>query len=581
MKAVIYNPKGKFIQGMLDFDYACGREPSIIACVGPKKGIFRAFYGAREILIPIYDSLADVSEADVLINLASQRSAAEITKRALELDNLKRIVIVAEGVREQEVKELITNKKDKIIIGPATVGFVRGGEFKGGLAGGDITNIVKSKLYLKGSVGLVSKSGGMLNELMRIISRSSDGICEAVAVGGEVFPCSTMLDHILRFENDPEIKLIVALGEIGAGDEYEIIKAKREGKITKPLIMYVTGSSASLFPWEVQFGHAAAKASKKEETAQAKNAALKEAGVIVPDNFDAFESTIKQVSESLGLYPKTEAPKQLPPMDYTQALRKGLIRKPASIVTSISHDPGEIHYNNVPVNTLFNDGSIGRVIGHLWFKKDLPDYFAELLEKAIILAADHGAAVSAAHNAIVTSRAGKDIISSLCSGLLTIGPRFGGAVDDAMRNFWNNADHDAYEFVESMKKQGKRIPGIGHRVKSRSNPDKRVELLKEFAKKIPENKHLLFALKVEEITLKKSEKLILNVDGALAAILLDAMVSSGFTDDEINSLLEIGFGNALFALSRSIGIIGHAIDQKRLNQPLYRHATDDILFVEP
>ena len=42
---------------------------------------------------------------------------------------------------------------------------------------------------------------------------------------------------------------------------------------------------------------------------------------------------------------------------------------------------------------------------------------------------------SGAHNTIVTSRAGKDLVSCLVAGLLTIGPRFGGAIDDAARYF--------------------------------------------------------------------------------------------------------------------------------------------------
>lgn len=56
-----------------------------------------------------------------------------------------------------------------------------------------------------------------------------------------------------------------------------------------------------------------------------------------------------------------------------------------------------------------------------------------LVCRCIMLCADHGPCVSGAHNAIVTSRAGKDLVSCLVSGLLTIGPRFGGAIDDAAR----------------------------------------------------------------------------------------------------------------------------------------------------
>ena len=58
--------------------------------------------------------------------------------------------------------------------------------------------------------------------------------------------------------------------------------------------------------------------------------------------------------------------------------------------------------------------------------------------QVLILTADHGPAVSGAHNTIVTARAGKDLISSLTSGLLTIGPRFGGALDDAATQVQNS-----------------------------------------------------------------------------------------------------------------------------------------------
>jgi ATP citrate (pro-S)-lyase len=57
------------------------------------------------------------------------------------------------------------------------------------------------------------------------------------------------------------------------------------------------------------------------------------------------------------------------------------------------------------------------------------------MEMCLMLCADHGPCVSGAHNSIVTSRAGKDLVSCLVSGLLTIGPRFGGAIDDAARCF--------------------------------------------------------------------------------------------------------------------------------------------------
>ena len=64
------------------------------------------------------------------------------------------------------------------------------------------------------------------------------------------------------------------------------------------------------------------------------------------------------------------------------------------------------------------------MIGHLWLKRELPDYAARFIEAVLILLADHGPAVSGATNTIITARAGKDLVTSLIAGLATIGPRF-------------------------------------------------------------------------------------------------------------------------------------------------------------
>lgn len=74
-----------------------------------------------------------------------------------------------------------------------------------------------------------------------------------------------------------------------------------------------------------------------------------------------------------------------------------------------------------------------------------------------MVTADHGPAVSGAHNTIVTTRAGKDLVSSLVSGLLTIGPRFGGALDDAAAIFSTASDNgtDPEQFVKDMRRENK------------------------------------------------------------------------------------------------------------------------------
>lgn len=94
----------------------------------------------------------------------------------------------------------------------------------------------------------------------------------------------------------------------------------------------------------------------------------------------------------------------------------------------------------------------------------------------------------------------------------------------------------------------------------------------------PGTKHLDYAISVEEYTLQKAANLVLNVDGCIGALFLDLLHSSGcFSQREMDDIISVGYLNGLFVLARSIGLIGHALDQKRLQQPLYRHPWEDVL----
>jgi ATP citrate (pro-S)-lyase len=214
----------------------------------------------------------------------------------------------------------------------------------------------------------------------------------------------------------------------------------------------------------------------------------------------------------------------------------------------------------------------------------LPTYASKFIEMILMVTADHGPAVSGAHNTIVAARAGKDLVSSLTSGLLTIGPRFGGALDDAAIMFAEASDAglEAEQFVKDMRKQNKLIMGIGHRIKSLANPDKRVEIIKNYAlEHFSDNTILKFALSVEQVTTKKKENLILNVDGCIAVCFVDMLRGCGaFTNEEADDLIRNGCLNGLFVLGRSVGFIGHFLDQKRLKQGLYRHPWDDISYLD-
>ncbi|KAG8527506.1 uncharacterized protein KY384_007658 [Bacidia gigantensis] len=599
-RCFVYGLQPRAVQGMLDFDFICGRKnPSVAGIIYTFGGQFvsKMYWGTSETLLPVYQTvdgaIAKHNDVDTVVNFASSRSVYSSTMDLMNFPQIKSIAIIAEGVPERRAREILhtANKKGITIIGPATVGGIKPGAYKIGNTGGMMDNIVASKLYRKGSVAYVSKSGGMSNELNNIICQNTNGVYEGVAIGGDRYPGTTFIDHMLRYEADPECKLLLLLGEVGGVEEYKVIEAVKSGKITKPIVAWAIGTCASMFKTEVQFGHAGSMANSQLETATVKNSTMREAGFYVPETFEDMPSLLRKVYDDLvqkGSI-KVEAEPVPPkiPIDYSWAQELGLIRKPAAFISTISDDRGqELLYAGMPISDVFKEEiGIGGVMSLLWFRRRLPDYASRFLEMVLMLTADHGPAVSGAMNTIITTRAGKDLISSLVSGLLTIGSRFGGALDGAAEEFTKAFDKglSPRDFVDGMRKANKLIPGIGHRVKSRNNPDLRVELVKEFVKKrFPACKLLDYAIAVETVTTSKKDNLILNVDGCVAVCFVDLLRNCGaFSPEEAEDYLSMGVLNGLFVLGRSIGLIAHYLDQKRLRTGLYRHPWDDITYLLP
>jgi ATP citrate (pro-S)-lyase len=287
------------------------------------------------------------------------------------------------------------------------------------------------------------------------------------AIGGDRYPGTTFIDHLLRYEANPAVKIIVMLGEVGGVDELAVVEALKAKRLRKPIVAWCIGTCSDHFSFAVSFGHAGSNINGALETSRAKNDLLRQAGAIVPDDFDGLGSAIEQVFKALvakkAIALREEPPVPVIPIDFDWAMKLGLVRKPAAFVTTISDERGdELVYGNVPISKIFAEKmGIGGVISLLWFSRALPAVYTTFVEMILMVTADHGAAVSGAHNTIVTARAGKDLVSALCSGLLTIGPRFGGALDDTARVFRSAFDRKltAYQFVQEMHEKKELIPG--------------------------------------------------------------------------------------------------------------------------
>ncbi|PHQ92283.1 MAG: ATP citrate synthase [Sulfurimonas sp.] len=590
-QAIFWNNNKTAIQRMLDYDYTIQRKtPSVAAIVAPTSNnkFEKFFFGPDEVMIPLFKTTKDAKsaqpQADVLLNFASFRTAYDVTMEALEIGGFSSMMITAEGIPERLARAMnqVAREKNVTIIGPATVGAITPGAFKVANIGGTITNIVSSKLHRAGSCGLVTRSGGLFNELSNIISINADGIAEGVAIGGDRFVGSVFIDNLLRMEKNPEVKYMILLGEVGGTEEYKVIDAIKSGAITKPVIAWCIGTIAKYYDSGVQFGHAGASANAERETADAKNLAMREAGIHVPISFNELPEIISAVYHELHA---EGVIKDIPDPAMNVC---PTVRRSKEFICTISDDRGEeCTYAGFPISSVATPATgkgIGDVISLLWFKKQYPKWATEFIETVLKTVADHGPAVSGAHNAKVTARAGKSVVESLVTGLLTIGPRFGGAIDGAAKYFKyaNDNDLDPKAFLKYMKGEGVPIPGIGHRIKSLKNPDLRVTGLMNFAKEnFPSTPLLDYARTVEALTTSKKENLILNVDGTIGILMVDMWRALGYPEDEINEFIESGTLNAFFIVGRSIGFIGHVLDEKRLAMPMYRHPMDDILYDVP
>jgi len=565
------------IQSILDYDYLVGKkQPSIIAIVASGRKQERYFWGEGEIIIPVIPNLEKLSSGEraacqAVVNFQSARRVLSSIKQALELlPNLKIATIFAEQTPERHSLELLelSQSHNVLVVGPSSVGLLVPGVMKLGAIGGtQHARITDAGIITAGDTAVVSTSGGIVNELIHTVTSSGLGVSFALALGGDRYPLTSPAEAMLLAEADPATKRIVYFGELGGDDEYKIAELQRLGKLKKDIIAYIAGSVAELFETPPQFGHAKALAGNKDESAGAKKAILKKSGTIVCNTFG-------DIAKNLRAYGGT-----FQPSENTIGYRRRSL-----IVSRISGDRnGETQLlGDALLTTIESQSMASLVLASLLGQKVSSKRAVDFTDYVLRLLVDHGPYVSGALNTIVAARAGKDLVSSLSAGLLTIGPRFGGAINAAAGNWLDGVKNEktAVAFVESFARVGEAIPGIGHKKYRIDSPDPRVKALTKFSKNKNGDRYLKFALSVADITTAKKDNLILNVDGAIAAIMLDILESElDYTEQQLNTLVEIEFFNALFVLSRSVGFTAHYLDQRRHDEGLLRLSSDEVRYI--
>jgi ATP citrate (pro-S)-lyase len=566
------------IQAVLDFDYLNGRQsPSIKAIVAAGRKQERYFFGKDETAIPVYDQLDKIPKStrqsfNLFISLVSGRRVLPATSELMDkLPNLKGGVVFAERVPEKHALELYNKAQEKNvwILGGASVGLIIPAHLKLGAIGGvDARQFDASNLFAEGQAAVISSSGGMVNELIRMVADAGWSVSFALAVGGERFPIVSPKSAMLAAEADPNTKAIVYFGELGGTDEYEIAELLNSKQVTKPVVAYIAGTVAELFETPPQFGHAKAMAGTAKETASAKRELLKEAGAQVGDSFGDFVNYVK----GLDLMSIDNVSKDA---DSLQDRKKGLIS------SSVSYDEdGDVQLLGQDLLAFVENKSFAAIVmSMLLGKPEVSQQTEDFADFVLRLLVDHGPYVSGSVNTIVTARAGRDLVSALSAGLLTIGPRFGGAINQAAA-IWLKGVQDGVkpaQLVEDYASRKEYISGIGHRKYRTDNPDPRVSKVLAFTDGLAEHKFTDFARGIEAETTQKKGNLILNIDGAIACGLLDILSQAeGYTPEQLKELVDQEFFNSLFVLSRSVGFMAHFFDQRRNDEGLFRLGDDHV-----
>lgn len=578
VKVICLGSHPGIIQSMLDYDFLIGKkEPSILAIVASNRKQERYFWGESEVIIPVAPTLEKIpanmrERITTVLNVQSARRVLSSTDQALQkLPNLRVVTVFAEQTPEAHSLELAKKAKEHgvLLIGPSSVGLLVPGVCKLGAIGGtQHMQLSEAKIINAGDTAVVSTSGGIVNELVHTVTGAGLGVSFALAVGGDRFPMTTPAEAMLLAEADELTERIVFFGELGGSDEYEIAKLMQEKKLTKEVIVYIAGTVAELFETPPQFGHAKALAQTYDESATAKKQALKAAGAVVCETFgDIAEELKKRVTTEREVTEATIGP-----------------RAKSLIVSHVSGDVnGDVHILGKDLLHTVENNSIASLTLSMLLGETVSSKKAIAFTDYVLrLLTDHGPYVSGAVNTIVSARAGKDLVSSLASGLLTIGPRFGGAINAAAGNWLESASENvqAREFVETFTKKGGIIPGIGHKKYRIDQPDPRVEALMQFTGNGNGDRYLTFARQVETVTTSKKGNLILNVDGAIAAVLLDILESElQYDRDKLHELVDIEFFNALFVLARSVGFTAHYLDQRRHDEGLLRLSPNEIRYL--
>lgn len=271
----ITGKNGRFhTRNMLDY------KTSIIAGTSPNQAISEV-HG-----VPVFRTIDDIKKRfaiDISVIFVPAPHAKAAILEAIQAQ-IPLIICITEGVPVHDMLEIKQKlrRSHSVLIGPNCPGVL--------LPGRQLLGIIPASLSAPGDTAIVSRSGTLTYEAMSLLTQAGFGQRYIIGIGGDMISGSSFVDCLQLFQNDPSVKRIVMIGEIGGIGEIAAADYIKQS-ISKPVYAYIAGHSA---PSDVQMGHAGAiLGTNALESATAKTAYLQQAGAITANSISELVQKIK------------------------------------------------------------------------------------------------------------------------------------------------------------------------------------------------------------------------------------------------------------------------------------------------
>jgi succinyl-CoA synthetase alpha subunit len=276
----ITGKQGEFHSGLMNAYAQQVGGRGVVAGATPGKG------GQQVHGVPVYNTVKEavrMHHATASVIFVPGAAAGDAIMEAADA-GIELVVAITEHIPVHDTMKAIAYARNEgcSVIGPNCPGLLSPGEVKMG--------IMPAQLFLRGNVGVISRSGTLTYEVVDELTRAGIGQSTVVGIGGDPVIGQTFTDVLERFKNDPQTKAVVLIGEVGGNLEEEGAKSS-----SLPIVAYIAGKSA---PPDKRMGHAGAIVEGGEGDARSKIARLMELGVPVASRPSEIPEMVKGLFRS-------------------------------------------------------------------------------------------------------------------------------------------------------------------------------------------------------------------------------------------------------------------------------------------